>query len=259
MGRLYTLFKWEMNDLIKAILLFVGVFLIGMSMKQSMMWIMSISGGGSGVHTELLLSLFGTSRSDGVGMVIYRSLSLDDVWTLMSFLILLLGALTFRYDRDSGIAKSVYSLPYSNDEIFGAKLLSFLVYGFAMILIPFAYVALTTHASIAGYLPEITSSFLGNMLIIVVFLVLYMTSVATLVSLASPNAFLAFMAGFALIYAPKILENPDIPPQLFMYALRRSPSSNFTPFTSQYLGWGILVPLVLFVLSWILIRRRDVV
>ncbi|ASJ09300.1 hypothetical protein A3L11_08685 [Thermococcus siculi] len=255
MGRLYTLFRWEMNDLIKAILLFFGILLAGMSMKQSLMGVNNSMGFASGTDIQL----FGASRSTGVSTAIQGLLSLDDVWTLLSFLVLLLGALTFRYDRDSGVARSVYSLPYSNDEIFGVKLLSFFIYGFLMILLPFVYVALTTYASIAGYLPEITSNFLGDALLLVTFLVLYLISVATLVSLASPNAFLAFMVGFAIIYAPRILGNSSIPPQLFIDAISRSGSSNFTPFTAQYLGWGLLVPLALFALSWVLIRRRDVV
>ena len=255
MGRLYTLFRWEMNDLIKAILLFLGILLAGMSMKQSVMHV----GGAMGFASGTDIRLFGPSRSSGVSTSVLGLLSPDDVWTLLSFLLLLLGALTFRYDRDSGIAKSIYSLPYSNDEIFGVKLASFIIYGFLMILLPFIYVALTTYASIAGYLPEIVSPFIGDTLTLVVFLVLYLIAVATLVSLASPNAFLAFMAGFAVIYAPRILGNSSIPPQLFINAIPRSGSSNFTPFTAQYLGWGILVPLILFALSWVLIRRRDVV
>ncbi len=188
-------------------------------------------------------------------------LSLEDVWTLAGFLILLLGALTFRYDRDSGVAKSVYSLPYSNDEIFGIKLISLLIYGFLMLLLPFAYVAITTYASIAGYLPEITSRFLSDALLLVAFLVLYLIAVATLVSLASPpNAFLAFMAGFAVIYAPKILGNSSMPPALFINALHLCGSTDFNVFKAAYLEWGgIVVPIVIFLLSWVLIRRRDVV
>ncbi len=254
MGRLYILFKWEMNDLIKAILLFLGILLVGMSMKQFVMHV----GGSVGSVSGTEIKLFDPSYSGGVSTSIVGSLSIGDVWTLLSFLILLLGALTFRYDRDSGIAKSIYSLPYSNDEIFGVKLLSLIIYGFLMVLLPFAYVTLTTYASIAGYLPAITSGFLGDVLLLVAFLVIYLIAVATLVSLASPNAFLAFMVGFAVIYAPKILGNPSIPPQLFINAISRSGSSDFTPFTWQYFGWGLLVPLVLFVLSWVLIRRRDV-
>ena len=259
MGRLYTLFKWEMNDLIKVILLFLGILLAGMSMKQSAMGVGNSVGFISGLEKDVSSGLFGPSESSGVMNAIKGMLSLDNVWTLLSFLILLLGALTFRYDRDSGIAKSVYSLPYSNDEIFGVKLLSFLIYGFIMIFLPFAYVVLTTYTSISGYLPEIASHFINDTLVLVVFLLLYLIAVATLTSLASPNAFLAFMAGFAVIYTPRILGNSSIPPQLFISAISRSGSTDFTPFTVQYVGWGVLVPLALLVLSWVLIRRRDVV
>ncbi|WP_297458458.1 MYXO-CTERM sorting domain-containing protein [Thermococcus sp.] len=255
MGRIHTLFKWEMNDLIKAILLFLGVLMAGMAMKQSLMHVKSAMSIASG--TDVVL--FGPSRSSGVSTSILELLSLDDVWMLLSFLLLLLGALTFRYDRDSGVARSVYSLPYSNDEIFGIKLLSSLVYGFLMFLLPFTYVVLTTYASIVNYLPEIVAPFIGHALTLTAFLLLYLIAVATLVSLASPNAFLAFMVGFAVIYTPRILGNSRIPPQLFIDAIPRSGSTNFTPFTAQYLGWGILVPLALLALSWVLIRRRDVV
>ena len=255
MGRRYVLLRWEMDDIVKNVLLFFGILLTGIAMKRFLMGVLSSIGFASGTK----IRLFGASRASGVSTSILGTLSLDDVWTLLSFLILLLGALTFRYDRDNGVARSVYSLPYSNDEIFGVKLLSFLIYGFIMVLLPFIYVVLTTYSSISGYLPEIISPFIGDTLVLVVFLVLYMIAVATLTSLASPNAFLAFMVGFAVIYAPRILENSSIPPQLFISAISRSGSTDFTPFTVQYVGWGVLVPLALLVLSWVLIRRRDVV
>ncbi|MDI3474534.1 MAG: type transport system permease protein [Thermococcaceae archaeon] len=255
MGRLYTLFRWEMNDLIKVVLLFFGIMLVGMSMKQELMGVSNSMGFISGTD----LQLFEASQARRVSTSIQGMLSLEDVWTLAGFLILLLGALTFRYDRDSGVAKSVYALPYSNDEIFGIKLISLLIYGFLMLLLPFAYVAITTYASIAGYLPEITSRFLSDALLLVAFLVLYLIAAATLVSLASPNAFLAFMAGFAVIYAPKILGNSSMPPALFINALNRCGNTDFNVFKAAYLEWGIVVPIVLFLLSWVLIRRRDVV
>ncbi|NJE02934.1 hypothetical protein [Thermococcus sp. MV11] len=255
MGRLYTLFRWEMNDIVKNVLLLLGLVLTGMAMKQFLMSTGQYSVFTSGTEIQL----FGATNAGKVSTSIQGLLSLDDVWTLLSFLILLLGALTFRYDRDSGVARSIYSLPYSNTEIFGVKLLSLIIYAFAMVLLPFAYVTLTTYASIAGHLPEITSGFLGDALLLVAFLLLYLVAVATLVSLASPNAFLAFMVGFAVIYAPRVTGSSGIPPQLFINAITRSGSTGFTPFTAEYLGWGVLVPLVLFALSWVLIRRRDVV
>jgi len=255
MGRLYKLFRWEMNDVIKNVLLFFGILLVGMAMKRSLMEVSSNVGFASGTEVHL----FGASNASGVSTSILSLLSLDDIWTLLSFLILLLGALTFRYDRDSGVARSIYSLPYSNTEIFRVRLLSLLIYGFAMILLPFTYISVTTYASIAGHLPEITSSFIGDALVLVVFLVLYLIAVATLTSLASPNAFLAFMVGFAVIYAPRVTGVSKLPPQLFINAISRSGSTDFTPFTVQYIGWGLLVPLALFSLSWVLIRRRDVV
>ncbi|MCD6372964.1 MAG: hypothetical protein J7L37_05410 [Thermococcus sp.] len=255
MGRLYTLFRWEMNDVVKNVFLLFGVLLAGMAMKQSVMDVSSSIIYSHGTE----IRLFGASEARGVSSNIERLLTLSDVWTLLGFLILLLGALTFRYDRDSGVARSVYSLPYSNTEIFGVKVLSLIIYGFTLALLPFAYVSLTTYASIAGHLPEITSSFIGEALVLVAFLVLYLMAVATLASLAAPNAFLAFIIGFAVIYAPHVTGSSEIPPELFIRAIIRRGRDNCTPFTARYIGWGTLVPLVLFAVSWILIKRRDVV
>ncbi|WP_297435535.1 hypothetical protein [Thermococcus sp.] len=164
MGRLYTLFRWGMNDLVKNVLLLFGVLLAGMAMKQSLMGVNASMGFASGTRIEL----FGPLKASGVSTSIQGVLSLDDVWTLMGFLVLLLGALTFRYDRDSGVARSIYSLPYSNGELFGVKLLSLLIYGFTMILLPFAYVSVTTYAGILKYLPGITSNFLSDALVLVI-------------------------------------------------------------------------------------------
>ncbi len=255
MGRLETLVSWEFNDIIKNILFLSGLVLLGMSMKRAIMYVGYVSGFASGAE----IRLFGPSSASGTSGSIHGMLYLSDVWTLMGFLVLLLGALAFRYDRDSGVARSIYSLPYSNTEIFGVKLLSILVYSFLMVLLPFAYVTITSYASIAGYIPAITSNFLRDALILVAFLVLYLVAVATVVSLASPNAFLAFMVGFTVIYAPKILGLGSIPPALFTYALNRCGSTDFTPFTVQYLGWGIVVPLLLLGVSLFLVERRDVV
>ncbi|AHL22557.1 ABC-2 transporter permease [Thermococcus nautili] len=255
MSRLKTLLKWEFNDVIKDVLFLLGLVLVGMSMKQSIMDVDYSAGFVSGIS----ISLFGPSKSTGVLHAILGMMSLEDVWTLVGFLTLLLGALSFRYDRDSGVARSIYSLPYSNTEIFGVKLLSILVYSVLMVLLPFAYVTVTSYASIAGYLPEVTSGFMSDALIIALFLILYLVAVATFVSLASPNAFLAFMVGFTVVYAPKILGLESIPPALFTYALHRCGSTDFTPFTAQYLGWGIAVPLLLLGAALVLIRRRDVV
>ncbi|ASI99566.1 hypothetical protein [Thermococcus celer] len=257
MGRLYTLFRWEMNDVVKAVLLLFGILLAGLAMKQSLMAVTSNVSMFFGLLDNS--ALYGPSKAVHVSNSIKLMLSLDDAWMLVGFLILLLGALTFRYDRDNGVARSIYSLPYSNTEIFGVKLLSLVIYGFTMVLLPFAYVALTSYASIAGYLPDITSEFMGNALVLVAFLVLYLIGVATLVSLSSPNAFLAFMMGFAVIYAPRVTDLRNVPPDLFVNAIGKSGTTGFTPFTTQYMGWGLLVPLLLLAASWIIIRRRDVV
>jgi len=255
MGRLKTLLKWEFNDVIKDILFLLGLVLVGMSMKQSIMDVDYSAGFVSGIS----ISLFGPSKSTGVLHAILGMMSLEDVWTLVGFLILLLGALTFRYDRDSGIARSVYSLPYSNTEIFEIKLVSMLTYGILMVFVPFVYVVLTSYTSIVYYIPSITSGFLGDLFVLAVFLVLYLIAVATLVSLAFPNAFLAFMAGFTVISAPKILGLDSVPPLLFINALHRCGSTGFSPFSAQYLWWGIAIPTVLMGVSLILISRRDVV
>ncbi len=231
MGRLYTLFRWEMNDVVKAVLLLFGILLAGgLAMKQSLMAVTSNVSMFFGLLDNS--ALYGPSKAVHVSNSIKLMLSLDDAWMLVGFLILLLGALTFRYDRDNGVARSIYSLPpYSNTEIFGVKLLSLVIYGFTMVLLPFAYVALTSYASIAGYLPDITSEFMGNALVLVAFLVLYLIGVATLVSLSSPpNAFLAFMMGFAVIYAPpRVTDLRNVPPDLFVNAIGKSGTTGFTP------------------------------
>ncbi|GAB6102061.1 hypothetical protein JCM16138_12840 [Thermococcus atlanticus] len=256
MGRLYTLFKWEVEDAIKNVLLFFGIVLIGLAMKESLMMVTQTSPGGFGLLTEILRKWrYGTYL---VASSINSELALSDVWYLMSFIILLLGALTFRYDRDSGVAFSVYSLPYSNTEIFTIKLLSFLLYSFLLATVPFIYITITSYAGISRHLPDITSSFLVLALILLTFGILYITSIATLVSLLSPNAFLAVIVGFAVIYASKILGMSGIPLQLFIDAIYRCGSSDFAITAPSYLGWGLAFPLLLFTASLLLVRRRDV-
>ncbi|WP_457750472.1 hypothetical protein [Thermococcus sp.] len=255
MGRLKTLVKWEFNDVIKNVLFLSGLVLVGLSMKKAIMGVGYTSGFASGTEIQL----FGPSHASGTSLAIHDILCLTDVWTLMGFLTLLLGSLAFRYDRDSGVARSIYSLPYSNTEIFGVKLLSVLVYATLMIFVPFAYVVVTSYASIIGYIPAITAPFLKDAIILTVFLVLYLVAVATLVSLASPNAFLAFMIGFTIVYAPKILGIESIPPALFVNALTRCGSTGFMPFAAKYIGWGIVVPVIFLGVAVLLIRRRDVV
>jgi len=255
MGRLKTLIRWEFNDVVKNVLFLFGLVLVGMSMKQSVMEVDYSVGSASGVEVRL----FGASLSHGVAGKIQAMLYQTDVWTLMGFLVLLLGALTFRYDRDSGVARSIYSLPYSNAEIFGVKLFSIHTYSFLMLMVPFVYVVFTSYASIAEYLRDIVAGFIGNILIIILFLILYLVAVATLVSLALPNAFLAFIGGFAIVYVPKALEIESVPPLLFINALHRCGSTDFSPLSLQYIGWGVGVPVALLGAALVLILRRDVV
>ncbi len=176
MGRTCALVKWEFNDVIRNVVFLSGTVLVEMSMKRSIMGVTYVTGFASGTSMEF----FGPSRAMDLSRAIQSTLTRTDVWTLTGFLILLFGALIFRCDRDRGVAHSIYSLSYSNTEIFGIKLLSLLVYSFTMIFLPFTYVILTSYADIAGYLPEVTSNFLGKALVLVTFLVLYLVAMQQL-------------------------------------------------------------------------------
>jgi len=258
MGRLKTLLKWEFSDVIRNILFLSGIVFVGMLMKNALMYVNYTVGSGSGENLSLV---WRATHAEAVILQVSISgaLSQNDLWTMMGFIILLLGALAFRYDRDSGVARSVYSLPYSNTEIFGVRLLSLVTYGFLMVLLPFVYVITTTYTTILHYLPAELSGFIVSALVLVIFFVLYLTAVATVVSIVFPNAFLAFMVGFTILYVPKILGIGSIPPAVFIRGLDVCSSTGFTPFTLHYLMWGLAVPLLLLGVSLVLINRRDVV
>lgn len=66
MGRFYIFFRWEMNDLIKVVLLFFGILFVGMLMKQELMGVSNFMGFIFGMD----LQFFGVFQVSGVLMFI---------------------------------------------------------------------------------------------------------------------------------------------------------------------------------------------
>ena len=49
-----------------------------------------------------------------------------ELFSVYSFVLLLLGSIVFRHDRDAGYAQAIYTLPYRKHRIFLAKLVALL-------------------------------------------------------------------------------------------------------------------------------------
>ncbi|WP_430515129.1 ABC transporter permease [Pyrococcus woesei] len=250
MSRIKTLFMWELNDPLKVDILLAGMLLNTSILHRSYLIVMSsltIS-----IGTSTLMDNPGNSPTTLVIEGVLRNFSF---WMSSLLFLILLGVITFRLDRDSGYANSLYSLPYSKLEIFLVKFFTIIIFSAFLVFLPFFSVIVLSNFTIIDYLPSILfSDMIKFRLIMAIYTLLYSLSIITLLSLLSPNVFVGFIVSFLSIFIPIFLNIANIPPALFILSYYGSVS----PFDQKLLISGMVVPAILLSLSGLLIDRRDV-
>ncbi|MFA4662116.1 ABC transporter permease [Pyrococcus kukulkanii] len=251
MSKLRVLLNWELNDPLKVIILITGMLLNALIIHRSYLNVSS-----SLTHFVGISTLRINPESTHTAMIIESLLQNLSFWmNSLSFLVLL-GVITFRLDRDFGYANSLYSLPYSKTKILIAKLLAVLMFSLLLILLPFFSVTILANFTIIRYIPAILSSNpVTFRLIMVLYAILYSLALILLMSLLSPNVFIAFITSFLLLFAPIFLHLGVIPPALFIFA---SYEGGLSPIGQKFLISGILIPAILLLSSALLMNRRDI-
>ncbi len=256
MGRFRDLFIWELGDSLRLLLFLLGVppltYLLAVGYLRAQWDVGSVSSHLPPVFTagSFLGSITALHLFD------YPSLS-TGFWVLLSLLVAAFSVMTFRYDRENGYALSVYSLPFGKSEIFTAKVLSALVLSLLSLYVPLLIVDVFPNVDILEGIREIvfTERYL-YLLVFATYFVLFSLSVSTLFSVLLENMFLAFIASFFFLVLP-FFAGLSWPPFSFVPMLARS-LSWASPFSTDWLTWGLVVPALLLLVSEVMFTRRDV-
>ncbi|WP_297512851.1 hypothetical protein [Thermococcus sp.] len=256
MGRWETLLSWEMGDPLRLAIFLFGVpsltYLLGVDYLKPQWEIASIS------LSQPPLYSHGSPLNSITAAHLFEYLSLSaGFWILLALLISVFSILAFRYDREQGYAFSVYSLPFTKGELFAAKTLSVLLISLLLLYIPLLIVGIVPNADITGVIREITfTDRYFHLLIFATYFVLFSLSISVLFSVLLKNMFLAFIASFFLLVLP-FFAGLHWPPFFFLSMLARS-LSGASPFETNWVLWGLVIPAALLLVSGLIFVRRDV-
>ncbi|WP_258084158.1 ABC transporter permease [Thermococcus thermotolerans] len=241
--------RWELRSPLNLALASAGAVLVGIVMKRYYLtWSAGSHGGPYGV--EMLGSVF-------------RDAFTGNVYLLLALLVPFLVTLAVRLERDEGVALSVYSLPVSRVKILLAKFLAaflaLFLFVFSVYLLVFGMHFSTT--------PDAVLSALKTHIIPMAFFylsaLLFMTSVAALIAIASPNTYVSIFGGFIALYLPVFLGTTWYGPVPWRNALIDYKSATISVWSDPVFSWAfvkmtllpalVLVALYLFIGNW-----RDV-
>ena len=256
MGKLRDLFAWELGDPLRLLLFLLGVpsltYLLAVGYLKSQWGEGSVSS-----HLPPVYSA-GSFLGSITALHLFDYLSLSTgFWVLLSLLVSVISVMTFRYDRENGYALSVYSLPFGKGEIFTAKVLSALTLSLFLIYVPLLIVDVFPNVDILMAIRRIvfTKQYL-HLLVFATYFVLFSVSVSVFLSVILENMFLAFIASFFFLVLP-FFAGLSWPPFSFVPLLARS-LSWASPFETNWLTWGLAVPVILLFISGRIFTRRDV-
>ncbi len=172
-------------------------------------------------------------------------------------MIILIGSLVFRWDRDSGYAPALYSLPYSKSKVFVAKFAAFLLLSFALYLLPYLLAVLPSNADIPHAVFSILSSKEAlKVFVLSAYAVLYTVSITAFVASVLPGLFPTIIGAFFLVAISADLFPSTLPPFSFITAPL---TSQLSPLEARFFLPGVVVPVALFLLGVYAFERRDVV
>ncbi|NJE00193.1 hypothetical protein E3E26_10470 [Thermococcus sp. LS1] len=240
---------WELRSPLSLALASAGAVLVGTVMKRYyLVW--SVSSHGRPYGVEVLGSVF-------------REAFTGDVYLLLALLVPFIITLAVRLERDEGVALSVYSLPVSRAKILLAKFLAAFItlflFVFAVYLLVFAIHFAAT--------PDAVISVLGIYTVPMAFfyfaVLLFMTSVAALIAIASPNTYISIFGGFIALYLPVFLGTTWYGPVPWRNALIDYKSATISVWSDPVFSWAfmkmtLLPALVLFALYLVIGNWRDV-
>lgn len=178
----------------------------------------------------------------------------------------LLASLMLRYDRDTGVARSVYSLPVRNYSIVLSKGLSAMILLFLASVLP----AFLSFFYFYGDVPNLirtalfSEGFLVGYLLYWTMMVLYVVSLSALMAVLLPNTFASLLGSITLLYAPIALKLRSLPPAVLHDAFFKAYTTQFYPadriaaFIDGSFYVGLLLPVAMLGAALILSEWRDV-
>ena len=250
--------KWELEDPYNLIVFMFGFIMLGITFFSGLTRndvVFMVSG-----PDEIIVS----ESAKTLGLTLPR-LGTEE-YTIFALTGALLVSLMMRYDRDTRIAKSVYSLPVRNYSVVLSKALSAMVLLFLASLLP----AFLAFVYIHGDIPDLIGralfgeGFLAGYLIYWAMMVLYVVSVSALVAMLSPNTFASLLGSITLLYAPLVLKLRSLPPAVIneaffkAYTTRFYPADRVVTFLDGSFYMGLLLPVVMLGVALILSEWRDV-
>ena len=257
MRRFSYIFTWELGDPLRLLLFLLGIpsltYLLAVYYLRSQWEVGSVSSHLPPVynHSSFLGSITALHLFD------YPSLS-TGFWVLLSLLVVVFSVIAFRYDRENGYALSLYSLPFGKGEVFTAKVLSALTLSLLSLYVPLLVIDVFPNVDILKVIREIvlTEQYF-HLLVFATYFVLFSLSVSVFLSVILENMFLAFIASFFFLVLP-FFAGLNWPPFFFVPMLARS-LSLASPFSMDWLTWGLVIPALLLFVSELIFIRRDVI
>ncbi len=268
MGRFMRLLRWELDSPLVVLIFFTGLVLGFMIVHRADLSV-AVSTGGFYASTSGLyppLNASGTSdvlqavsnggyASAPTGMVVVGNLRVG--FGIYTFLMILIGSLVFRWDRDSGYAPGIYSLPYSKSRVFVAKFTVFLLLSLALYALPYLFAVLPSNADILRVLLSVLSSREAlKALVLALYAILYTVSITAFVASVLPGLFPTIIGAFFLVAISADLFPNTLPPFSFITVPL---TSQLSPLQARFFVPGVVVPAVLFLLGVYVFERRDVV
>jgi len=200
--------RWELEDPYNLIVFMFGFIMLGITFFSGLTsndTVFMIVGPDSVIVSE---------SAKNIGLTLPR-LGVEE-YTIFALTGALLVSLMLRYDRDTGVAKSVYSLPVRNHSVVLSKALSAMVLLFLASILP----AFLAFFYIYGDAPNLVKKalleegFLAGYILYWVMMVLYVVSLSALVAMLFPNTFASLLGCITLLYVPLVLKLRSLPPAI---------------------------------------------
>jgi len=269
MARPVKLVLWEMNNPLVVLILFVGLILGFAAVHQAYLSVGSAVGGRYPATNGQYTALNFSTKSNSIQI---RALEGDYFYTstgrsitgdlrvgfgVYTFITILMGSLIFRWDRDSGYASVLYSLPYSKSTVFVAKFTAFLTLSLTLYVLPYLLAVIPSNADILSVVLDVLKSRETlKIFALSIYAVLYTVSVIAFIASILPGLFPTIIGAFFLISISSNIFPNVLPPFSFITV---PVTYSLSPLEARFMIPGLIIPLVLFILGLYVFERRDVV
>ncbi|ASJ11316.1 hypothetical protein A3L12_04180 [Thermococcus sp. P6] len=250
--------KWELEDPYNIAVFMFGFIMLGITFFSRL----------TASAVEFMVSgpdqVVAVSSTNTLGMILPRLGT--EGYSIFALTGALLVALMLRYDRDTGVAKSVYSLPVRNHLVVLSKWFSAITLLFLAATLSAFLAFIYVYGDVPGLIKRalLDEGFLAGYLIYWAMMVFYVLSLSALVAILLPNTFAALLGSITLLYLPLVLKLRSLPPAVIDDAFFKAYTTHFSPgdriaaFINGSFYMGLLLPVVMLGAALLLSEWRDV-